>query len=131
MMIVNARPPGRMRNVGTPYFYNAGQPIPVPEAKTPTPSATAGSPDGLGSLSTPAGLKLLKSIGSVGIESQMAPGTLAAAVVLQAIAGYFVGKALTPRGSSEKTWAWIGAVNAPVFGILGLGVQGIVAGSKS
>jgi len=77
-------------------------------------------PDGLGQLDTAAGA--------------MGGAMLAAMVVGTIIVGalsYQAGKAMTPSGSSKKTWGWIGVPVGMFTGAGGLGIMGWVSNAKS
>lgn len=55
---------------------------------------------------------------------------LAVGLAVRGGLGYMAGKAMTPSGSKESTWAWTGVAAAIFGGTLGLGIQGAVALSK-
>lgn len=44
--------------------------------------------------------------------------------------GYQAGKAMTPSGSSEKTWGWVGVPVGMFTGTLGLGIMGMVSNAR-
>lgn len=48
-------------------------------------------------------------------------------LLVRGVAGYYAGKAMTPRGGDEKTYAWGGVAASVLLGALGLGIEGAVA----
>lgn len=61
------------------------------------------------------------------IGATVALAMVGVGLLLRGVAGYYAGKAMTPRGGDEKTYAWGGVAASVLLGALGLGIEGAVA----
>jgi len=85
-------------------------------------------PDGIGQMDAGAGARQMDAgAGAMGgaILAFMVVGILIAGAL-----SYQAGKAMTPPGSSKKTWGWIGVPVGMFTGGTGLGVMGWVSNAK-
>ena len=56
----------------------------------------------------------------------MALGLIAAGLIVRGVAGYFVGKAVAPRGKEQKYALW-GVAASLFLSTVGLGIESVVA----
>jgi hypothetical protein len=113
-----------VRSAATGEYYDA----PVSSPPIPPPVAGFGDdPSGIGHLGHSSIFGLAADAPVVvedGTSRALLVGIVVGGIALRGVAGYFAGKAM------GKKWKWWGVGSAVVFGAVGLGVLGAVAGSR-
>jgi hypothetical protein len=125
-----------VRSAATGEYYDAPvryPPIPPPVAgvgeyfEEGSVSGLGNDPSGIGHLGHSSIFGLAADAPAVvedGTNKALLVGIVVGGIALRGVAGYFAGKAM------GKKWKWWGVGSAVVFGAVGLGVLGAVAGSR-